>query len=196
MCLSTFSATPTSVASEDSGFWTHPGYDLDAIQEALDTWATGEERPRGGSTLTQQLAKNLFLDGDRTLVRKLRELLYALELERRLGKDRILELYLNVVELGPDLYGAGPACEMYFLKQPEGLSWKEAALLAAILPAPRTYAVELWAGRQPTARVDRVLEQLVRLHILRPEEARLERSKPVIVLPQPLQSVLRHFGTP
>ena len=118
------------IASEDADFWNHPGYDLPAIQEALDAWAGGEARPRGGSTLSQQLAKNLFLDGDRTLVRKLRELLYALDLEQTLGKRRILELYLNVVQFGPEVWGVGPASDTYFLKKPEGLTWREAAFLA------------------------------------------------------------------
>lgn len=172
------------VAAEDAGFWTHPGYDLEAIQEALGAWSAGEERPRGGSTLTQQLAKNLFTDGERTLCRKLRELLYALELERRLGKDRILELYLNVVELGPGVYGVGAASDLFFLKRPEGLTWKEAAYLAAILPAPRTFYQSAYlGGRLPTARIERVIENLVRLGRLRPEEAAEVRRAPIRLVP-------------
>lgn len=176
-----------AVAAEDAHFWQHPGYDLAAIQEALDAWAAGEERPRGGSTITQQLAKNLFLDGsERTLVRKLRELVLAVELDRRLGKPRVLELYLNVVELGPGVYGVGPAAEAWFLKSPAGLSWKEAALLAAILPAPRTFwQTGLIEGRPPQARVDRVIDNLVRLDRLPREEAARARAEPLVVIPPP-----------
>lgn len=172
------------VAAEDAAFWDHPGYDLDAIQEALDAWAQGEERPRGGSTLTQQLAKNLFFDGERTLLRKLRELIVSVELERRLGKARVLELYLNVVELGPETYGIGPASELYFLKSPAGLTWKEAAFLAAILPAPRTfYQTGLIEGRPPNARIERVLDNLVRLGRLSPEEDARARAEPLRLIP-------------
>lgn len=172
------------IASEDAGFLTHPGYDLEAIQEALSAWAAGEERPRGGSTITQQLAKNLFTDGQRTLCRKLRELLFTLELERRLGKSRILELYINVVELGPGVYGAGAATELYFLKRPEGLSWKEAAFLAAILPAPRTYYQTAYReGRPPRARMGRVIDNLVRLGKIGPAEAAAARAEPLLLVP-------------
>ncbi len=172
------------VAAEDAAFWRHPGYDLEAIQEALDAWAAGEERPRGGSTLTQQLAKNLFFDGDRTLLRKLRELTVAVELERRLGKPRVLELYLNVVELGPGTYGVGPASQLYFLKSPAGLTWKEATFLAAILPAPRTfYQTGLVEGRPPNARIERVLDNLVRLGAMSPDEAARARAEPLRLIP-------------
>ena len=126
------------IASEDAGFWGHAGYDLSSMLEAAaDNEARGETW-RGGSTLTQQLAKNLFLDGSRTYARKARELLYAVDLERSLGKQRVLELYLNVVEWGPGIYGAGPAAETYFLKKPSGLLPEEAAWLASVLPSPRS----------------------------------------------------------
>ena len=172
------------IASEDAGFFTHPGYDLNAIQEALNAWSEGDERPRGGSTLTQQLAKNLFTDGERTLCRKLRELLFAIELERRVGKARILELYLNVVELGPGIYGAGAASDLYFLKKTEGLTWKEAAFIAAILPAPRTYYQTAYkGGKLPRARMEQVIDNLVRLGKLKPAEAAAARSEVLRLVP-------------
>jgi hypothetical protein len=126
------------VAAEDGGYWSHPGYALDGMLDAFRANAEAGEVVRGGSTLTQQLAKNLFLDGERTYARKLRELLYAVALEQELGKRRILELYLNVVELGPRVWGAGPATRTYFVKRPEGLLPEEAAFLAGILRNPRT----------------------------------------------------------
>jgi len=151
------------IASEDINFLTHPpGYVLGAIQEALDQAADGVERPRGGSTLTQQLAKNLFLDGQRTLLRKLRELLYALCLEDALDKRHILQLYINVVELGPDLRGVGPAADAYFAKPAAGLTDREAAFLATLLPAPKRGYARAARGRVNQAAIDRVLDNLER----------------------------------
>lgn len=174
------------IAAEDARFWSHPGYDLEGVQVAIDAVAAGEERPRGGSTLTQQLAKNLFLDGERTVARKTRELLYALEMERLLGKKRILELYLNVVELGPDLYGVRAAADAYFLKKPEALSWREAAFLAAILPSPRTWGAEAWAGgRPPNARIEAILDNLVRLGAIDETTAGRARRETLRFVPPP-----------
>jgi hypothetical protein len=176
------------IASEDAGFWRHKGYDLAAIQEALDQKAAAPDEPlRGGSTLTQQLAKNLFLDGrDRTLVRKLRELLYALELERTVGKERILELYLNIVELGPDLHGVGPAADAYFIKTPDRLTPREAAFLAVLLPSPRRLAERAWlAGRTPDARIDAVLDNMVDGKALTRSRAEQAKRAPLRIVPPP-----------
>lgn len=125
------------IAAEDYSFYSHPGFDLQGMREAADENKQANGIKRGGSTLTQQLAKNLFLSGERTYSRKLRELLYAVELDRELGKQRILELYLNVVEWGPDMRGAKAAATTYFGKQPAELSVAEAAWLASILRSPR-----------------------------------------------------------
>ena len=139
---------------------------------------------RGASTITQQLAKNLFLDGRRTLRRKLRELVYAVELERALGKRRILELYLNVVEFGPEIYGVRAAADRYFLKRPERLSAREAAFLAAILPSPRTsYERAYLGGRVPDRRIDAILDNMARLGSLRPEEVEAAKRAPLRFVP-------------
>ncbi len=150
------------LAAEDSAYFRHAGYHLPAIQEALDADIAAGEVVRGGSTLSQQLAKNLFLDGDQTLVRKLRELLLAVELDRSLGKDRTLELYLNVVEFGPDIHGVAAASERYFMKQPRRLELHEAVFLAALLPSPRR-AYEQWylQGRPNRARMAAILDNMV-----------------------------------
>jgi len=147
------------VAAEDGAFHSHPGFDLRAIQEALAQAKAGE-RLRGGSTLTQQLAKNLFLSGERTLARKLRELLYALDLEGNLSKSALLALYINVVEFGPGIYGIRAAADEYFLKQPHGLSLKEAAFLASILPRPRSAHAQARLGKAHHARVLAVLDRM------------------------------------
>ncbi|MFZ5476873.1 MAG: biosynthetic peptidoglycan transglycosylase [Myxococcota bacterium] len=146
------------IAAEDVRFRAHPGYDVEGMLEADAANEEKGEIVRGGSTLTQQLAKNLFLDGERTYARKLRELLYAVEMERELGKQRILELYLNVVEWGPGIRGARQAARAYFLKSPQGLLPEEAAFLAGILRNPRTaWRTQYLRGRPDMGRVGWIL---------------------------------------
>jgi hypothetical protein len=167
----------TVIAAEDIGFGRHGGVDLAAITEAIGAAQLGKPL-RGGSTLTQQLAKNLFLNDERTLVRKLRELLYALNLEHMLSKDDILALYLNVVEFGPGLYGIKAAADAYFLKTPDQLSLAEAAFLASILPAPRTAWVRARekgaAKRWP---IGTILDRLSETGALPPSEIAAARAE-------------------
>lgn len=124
------------LVGEDINFFSHDGFDKGEQEIALrEAWE--EKRfPRGASTVTQQLAKNLWLSPSRNPLRKVREALLTRELERHLPKRRILELYLNVVELGPGIYGAEAASRHYFGKSAAGLSEWEAASLAAGLPNP------------------------------------------------------------
>jgi monofunctional biosynthetic peptidoglycan transglycosylase len=127
------------VAAEDARFFEHDGVDWVAIRgAALQDWNRGK-LSRGGSTITQQLAKNLYLSPSRTPWRKLREWAIARRLEKKLTKRRILELYLNVVEFGPRTYGAEAAARRYFGKPASALSRAEAATLAATIPSPRIY---------------------------------------------------------
>ncbi len=127
------------LVAEDSAFWEHEGIDLAEIQKSIEiNWATGRIA-RGASTITQQLAKNLYLSPSRNPVRKLRELLIARRLEAELTKRRILELYLNVIEWGDEIFGAEAASRTYFHKGAAGLSADEAALLAASIINPRVY---------------------------------------------------------
>lgn len=127
------------IVAEDGLFREHTGVDWEAMREALrKDYAKGRLRA-GGSTITQQLAKNLYLSPARTPWRKLRELAIAWRLESTLGKDRILELYLNVIEFGPRTYGAEAAAQRYFSKSASELTREEAALLAAVIPSPRLY---------------------------------------------------------
>ncbi|MES2639041.1 MAG: biosynthetic peptidoglycan transglycosylase [Myxococcota bacterium] len=171
------------IAAEDAGFREHAGYDLAGMREAAAKNAEEGAVVRGGSTLTQQLAKNLFLDGTRSYARKLRELLYAVEMERELGKRRILEVYLNVVEFGPGLRGARAGADTYFLKAPAGLLPEEAAWLASILRFPRTaWRKQYLADRPDDRRVDWILENLRGV----PEAARVAAiGRPVRLVPPP-----------
>jgi monofunctional biosynthetic peptidoglycan transglycosylase len=123
------------VAAEDQRFADHHGIDTASIRKSLDDARDGR-RLRGASTLTQQLVKNLYLSPSRSFWRKGLEAWLALVTETCLSKRRILELYLNVVELGPGIYGTGAAAKQFFGKSPAALTDAEAALLAAVLPNP------------------------------------------------------------
>jgi monofunctional biosynthetic peptidoglycan transglycosylase len=124
------------VNSEDARFFEHDGIDEKQTRIVLTTALEDGRLGRGASTITQQLAKNLWLDEERTLSRKLREAILARRLET-LGKKRVLELYLNVAEWGDGIYGADAAARVWFGKSAADLMPEEAAVLAAMLPAPR-----------------------------------------------------------
>ena len=127
------------VAAEDASFFTHEGFDWEGMKDAAIYDLEKGELKRGGSTITQQLAKNLYLSSERSIFRKAREALITRSLEHHLSKERILELYLNVAEWGIGIYGAEAASRHHFRKPAHDLSEEEAAWLAAILPAPRRY---------------------------------------------------------
>lgn len=127
------------VLTEDDQFFVHQGVDIEAIKKAMLIDWKRRTYKRGASTITMQLARNLYLSPRKSLVRKFRELLIALKLERELPKERILELYLNVSEWGNGIYGVSAAARHYFGKNASSLSKHEAAFLAAILPRPRFY---------------------------------------------------------
>lgn len=150
------------LAAEDQRFLRHPGYDVVEIAQALDAIdADGGPALRGASTLTQQLARTLFTGGERSLARKLRELLYAVEMERTLGKPRILQLYLNTVDWGPGLCGARAAARRYFGRRVAQLTPLEAAWLASALRAPHAAHAQQFLRGQPDAdRARRVLMQM------------------------------------
>jgi monofunctional biosynthetic peptidoglycan transglycosylase len=127
------------LVSEDVNFFSHHGFALDQMQNAVEDALRDGELPRGASTITQQLAKNLWLSPSRNPLRKGKEALLTWQLERTLGKRRILELYLNVAEFGPGLYGVGAASQRYFGKSPAELDEHESAQLAGVLPNPTTW---------------------------------------------------------
>ena len=124
------------LAAEDSRFCSHHGFDVDAIADELDDWMQGE-RPSGASTVTQQTAKNILLWPGRDLVRKAIEAWLTPQIELVWNKRRILEVYLNVIEIGPGIYGVEAAAQHFFGKPAAQVSPREAALIAAVLPNPR-----------------------------------------------------------
>jgi monofunctional biosynthetic peptidoglycan transglycosylase len=134
-------AVSAIVLSEDWAFYQHNGFDVDQIWDSFTTNLKKGKFARGGSTITQQMVKNVYLTGEKSLGRKLQEAVLAVRVERHLGKKRILEIYLNVVEFGPGLYGIGPASRLYFQKPASELTAKEGAFLAMLLPSPKKYSV-------------------------------------------------------
>lgn len=170
------------IAVEDRGFFKHQGFDLNSMLNAgAYNRRTGRVR-RGGSTLSQQLAKNLFLSGERTYSRKLRELLYATELDQSLGKTRILELYVNIVEFGPGIYGIKDASRVYFGKSPEALLPEQAAWLASILRSPiRAYNSQFLTGQPQTGTLSTVIYAMSGLKSSERQEA---LSRPLVFGPQ------------
>ena len=145
------------VSSEDTEFFFHDGFSSHEMEQAIREAIREREAPRGASTITQQLAKNLWLSPSRSLTRKLREAALTRQLERSLSKDRILDLYLNVVEFGPGIYGAEAAARHYFGKPASELTAREGAMLAAGLPRPKRWNPSS-TSENYARRVDQILE--------------------------------------
>jgi monofunctional biosynthetic peptidoglycan transglycosylase len=129
------------VAGEDQKFPFHHGFDIDAIQDAIDASDEGK-RLRGASTISQQVAKNLFLWNGRSFVRKGLEAYFTVLIEATWPKRRILEVYMNIVELGNGIYGVGAASDVFYHSPPDRLGVTQAARLAAVLPNPRRFRVD------------------------------------------------------
>ncbi|QWV93581.1 transglycosylase domain-containing protein [Geomonas oryzisoli] len=140
------------ILAEDASFYKHEGIDVKAIKEAIKYDLEKQSFARGASTITQQVAKNLFLSREKTLTRKAKEVYLAKRMEQELTKGRIIELYLNVIELGPMVHGIGHGARYYFGKSPAALTPRECAFLAAMLPGPRV-------AYNPYKNLDKVLKR-------------------------------------
>ena len=127
------------IVAEDGTFYEHEGIDWFEIEESIKKNLERGKAARGGSTITQQLSKNLFLSTSKSPVRKFKELIITLRMERTLSKRRILEIYLNVIEWGNGIFGAEAAARVYFGKSASQLTREEAARMAAVIPNPRKY---------------------------------------------------------
>lgn len=154
------------VVGEDTGFFGHGPIDPEAMWEAIEQWMSGKRRLRGASTITQQLAKNLFLSNARSWVRKVDEFRLAYWLEQELSKRRIFEVYMNIIELGPGVYGVEAASQYYFGHSAQTLTAAEAASLAAAIPGPLRdnpkSQTRAWRRRR-----EAIVERMARLDILR-----------------------------
>jgi monofunctional biosynthetic peptidoglycan transglycosylase len=145
------------LVAEDSAFWQHEGIDFQQLRESMEVNIERMEFARGASTITQQLAKNLYLSPSKNPIRKVREILIARRLEAELPKQRILELYLNVIEWGNGIWGAEAAARSYFGKSAAELSPSESALLAAAIPNTR-----IFDPRSPSPRLIRRQQMVLR----------------------------------
>ena len=165
---------------EDDKFWRHEGFDYEAMQKAMEKDLKAKKFKLGGSTISQQLAKNLYLSPSKNPIRKLREAIITWRMERTLSKKRILELYLNVAEWGDKgIFGIGAASRHYYGKPASALGPEEAARLAAVLPNPRKYS-PLGGQRYVVNRSNLIYNIMVRRGIVVPEyeEMQAEPEQP------------------
>ncbi len=164
------------IASEDNDFFSHKGISLKSMVRATIANLSSGRVVQGGSTITQQLARTLFLSTQRTFKRKINEAYYAVELERRYTKEEILEMYLNQVYWGHNTYGADAAAQMYFGKHASDLTLSESAMMAGLLGAPELYSpyknFALAASRR-----DSVIEKMLRLGMTNEREARAAKNE-------------------
>ncbi|HEX7839920.1 MAG TPA: biosynthetic peptidoglycan transglycosylase, partial [Kofleriaceae bacterium] len=168
------------VSAEDARFYDHAGFDLDQIAKSLEIDLREHRPARGGSTISQQLIKNAFLSARRSVDRKLQEAILTWRLEARLDKHQILERYLNVIELGPRIYGLSAAARHWFGATPRELSIRQAAFLAALTsePSSMSHRVRRAGGLDPdsAARVDVVLRAMRRDGVLDAEQYEIAKA--------------------
>ncbi|MCS7215659.1 MAG: transglycosylase domain-containing protein, partial [Thermodesulfovibrio sp.] len=166
------------IAVEDSRFWKHKGIDYIGIGRALITDILHMKLKEGGSTITQQLAKIMFLTPEKTLSRKIKEAYLAIKIERELSKEKILELYLNNVYFGHGAYGVEMASRIYFGKSVSNITLPEAALLAGLIKAPNAYSPynDLVKAKQ---RQEIVLERMEKEELITPQERKRTSMQPI-----------------
>jgi monofunctional biosynthetic peptidoglycan transglycosylase len=165
--------------SEDWAFFEHNGLDLNQLRIVLEESWKEKRLVRGASTITQQVVKNSLLSNERSLFRKAQEMLLALAIEKKMSKERILEYYLNLIELGKNTYGIKNASYKYFYKHPRNLTAKEGAFLAMLLPSPVKYAQSYRDKKLTDFGMEQVANILVKMrqaHIISEEERLRETS--------------------
>jgi monofunctional biosynthetic peptidoglycan transglycosylase len=197
-------AVSAIIVSEDWAFYSHKGYDPKQIKEALSKDLDEGHFARGASTITQQVARNVFLSQEKTLWRKVKELALAIKMEHKLNKRKILEVYLNIAEWGDGTFGIGPAARLYFSKSPSELTAKEGAFLAMLLPSPKKYSISFRKHRLTEYAhdtVETILDKMQQAHFLTVDQKMDELELPLSfevpepgeALPEPEPS---HTGPP
>jgi monofunctional biosynthetic peptidoglycan transglycosylase len=156
------------IIAEDDKFWSHEGFDFDAIQKAIEKDIKKRKFKFGGSTISQQLAKNLYLSPSKNPIRKIKEAILTWRIEEHLSKKRIIELYLNCAEWGEGLFGIEAAARRYYAKPASELTAKEAARLASVLPNPRRFD-PTGTSKFVESRSDLIYQIMVRRGIVIPE---------------------------
>jgi membrane peptidoglycan carboxypeptidase len=165
------------IATEDKRFYRHHGFDMIAIARAIYTDVKARKFKEGGSTITQQLAKNLFLANDKSFKRKFKELIFASKLENKYTKNQILEMYLNVIYYGGNVYGAENASKKYFNKDLKNLTLGECAMLAGIPQCPSYYYAHPSEAKK---RQQVVLEAMIKNKFINKAAQRVAQSQPVL----------------
>ncbi|MBM4202134.1 MAG: peptidase, partial [Gammaproteobacteria bacterium] len=165
------------LAAEDDRFFDHPGVDYQGLLRAVYAFASTGEKKQGGSTITMQVARNFFLTSEKTLARKIKEILLAVKIEATLPKDQILELYLNKIYFGHHAYGVVAAGEIYYGKAIRDLSLAEVAMIAGLPKAPSRYNPIVDAPRAIERR-DYVLQRMAKLNYITPEQYRAALAEP------------------
>jgi membrane peptidoglycan carboxypeptidase len=153
------------LTSEDPSFFRHKGFINEAFKQSIIQNIKTKKFKRGASTISMQLIKNVFLTREKTLSRKLEEILlvYVLENNRVVSKARMFEVYLNIIEWGPNVYGIGEASQFYFQKQPADLTLKESLFLASIIPSPKRFMYQFDDQGELRTAYSRHQERLTRL---------------------------------
>lgn len=168
------------IVSEDWAFFDHKGLDLNQLEKVLEESLEERSFVRGASTITQQVIKNSLLTSEKTLSRKIKEMIMALMLENILTKNEILEHYMNLIELGEGLFGIKKASQFYFQKKPSKLNAKEGAFLAMLLPSPIRYS-QSYRNQKLTpfakAQVEEILVKLRQANIITEEQRQVERRR-------------------
>ncbi len=174
-------ATSAIMLSEDWAFFDHEGVDVSQLKEAALDGLKGENL-RGASTISQQVTKNLFFTSDRTIQRKMKELMATIYLEKKVSKDKILEVYLNVIQYGDGIYGIKDASKHYFKKSPKSLTAKEGAFLAMLLPSPIRYSQsfkEKKLTKFASGTVNNILDKMALAKVISPEKAKFLKKQPL-----------------
>lgn len=170
------------LVSEDWAFYQHEGIDEKQIKDAVEASLREGKLKRGASTITQQVVKNIYLSSKKSITRKLREIWIAKKIETVLGKKRILEIYLNIAEMGEGVFGIGQASQLYFHKAPSRLNAKEGAFLAMLLPSPKKHSISFRQHQlTPYAMktMSSVMSKLVQARIITQEEKNQQWSVPL-----------------
>ncbi|MEK7512604.1 MAG: transglycosylase domain-containing protein [Patescibacteria group bacterium] len=178
-----------TLAAEDAGFYSQPAFDWKSIVRALIANIREGRVTQGGSTITQQLVKNIFLSPERTITRKIKELILAVELESKYTKDEIFNFYLNQIPYGSNAYGVEAASETYFGKSVRDLSLAESATLAALTKAPSFYSPWGTHRDELIARKDRILERMVELGYLTAEALESAQTEEITFQPPSLGAI-------
>ncbi len=152
----------TIVMAEDAEFFKHQGFNYDAMINALFENVKADQIKFGASTISQQVVKNLYLSREKSVVRKVKEYFITKRLEKYLTKNQILELYLNMAEFGPDIYGVYQASRTYFKKKPKEINAAEGAFMALLLPSPRRYHHSLFKNQNFSKQLKRKYRRIIK----------------------------------